>query len=107
MNTVSLKELEAQRAELEQRIEQVRKTERNTQIKEIIQTMELFNISLDDLAEVLQKKNKPKVKRKTVAKYQNPETNETWSGLGNKPIWVKAILAEGKNLDDFLIKKPK
>ena len=70
--------------------------------------MELFNISIEDLTEALNKKSQPqKAKRETVAKYQNPETNETWSGLGNKPIWVKAVLAEGKNLDDFLIKKTK
>ena len=93
MSIESLQELEAQRAELEHRIEKVRKTERNNQLKLIIQKMELFNISLEDLTEVLQKKNKPKVKRETVAKYQNPETNETWSGLGKKPIWVKTILA--------------
>lgn len=37
-------------------------------------------------------------------KYRNPENpDQTWSGLGRQPGWIKAALAEGKSLDDFLI----
>lgn len=56
MNAESLQELEAQRIALEQRIEKVRKTERNSKLKEIMQMMELFGISLEDLTEALKKK---------------------------------------------------
>lgn len=104
MNAESLQELEAQRIALEQRIEKVRKTERNSKLKEIMQMMELFGISLEDLTEALKKKEQSKVKRNFAAKYQNPETKETWSGLGKQPTWVKKVLADGKSLDDFLIK---
>lgn len=34
------------------------------------------------------------------AKYQNPETGETWSGRGRAPAWIK----DAKNRDKFLIK---
>jgi len=34
------------------------------------------------------------------AKYQHPETGETWSGRGRAPAWIK----DAKNRDKFLIK---
>ena len=34
------------------------------------------------------------------AKYQNPETGDTWSGRGRAPTWIK----DAKNRDKFLIK---
>jgi len=34
------------------------------------------------------------------AKYQNPESGETWSGRGRAPAWIK----DAKNRDKFLIK---
>jgi len=37
-------------------------------------------------------------------KYRNPDNeNETWSGRGKPPRWMQALLAEGKNKDNFLI----
>lgn len=38
-------------------------------------------------------------------KYENPHnTQETWSGRGRQPSWIKDALSAGKSLDDFLIK---
>ena len=37
-------------------------------------------------------------------KYMNPaEPSETWSGRGMVPLWLKAQLSSGKQLDDFRI----
>ncbi len=44
---------------------------------------------------------KPGVK-KYRAKYRNPETGETWSGIGRKPFWIENIINSNRNLDDFL-----
>ena len=38
------------------------------------------------------------------AKYRNPNNNsQTWTGRGRQPLWIVALLAEGKHLDDLLI----
>lgn len=37
-------------------------------------------------------------------KYRNPANSEqTWSGRGRRPDWVKAALEEGKSLSDLAI----
>jgi len=35
-------------------------------------------------------------------KYQGPD-GETWSGRGHEPKWLRALLAEGRNKEEFLI----
>lgn len=41
---------------------------------------------------------------KTPPKYRNPENpDQTWSGRGRRPDWIKAADKAGKSLDDFLI----
>jgi DNA-binding protein H-NS len=37
------------------------------------------------------------------AKYRNPSTGDSWSGRGLQPRWLKAALASGKKLSDFVI----
>ncbi|KRB11034.1 H-NS histone family protein [Lysobacter sp. Root690] len=42
---------------------------------------------------------------KVAPKYQNPaNTGETWTGRGKQPRWLAAYTAQGKKLEDFLIK---
>jgi DNA-binding protein H-NS len=37
-------------------------------------------------------------------KYRNPDNpSETWSGKGNRPLWVETALAEGKSLESLEI----
>ena len=44
-----------------------------------------------------------KTKSTAPAKYRGPN-GELWAGgLGRKPEWVRALMAEGKNIEDFLI----
>lgn len=43
---------------------------------------------------------------KVAPKYRNPANKtETWSGRGKRPRWLAAEIANGKQLDLFLIKK--
>ena len=38
------------------------------------------------------------------ARYANPANrDETWSGLGRRPQWVKAALDAGQSLDDLTV----
>ena len=49
MSSEELQNLQAQRTELDKKIERLRKREWNTKLKEIVATMQLFNISIDDI----------------------------------------------------------
>jgi DNA-binding protein H-NS len=51
---------------------------------------------------------KTKAKRApALPKYANPENPaDTWSGRGRKPKWLEEALANGHELEEFLIDKP-
>jgi DNA-binding protein H-NS len=41
---------------------------------------------------------------KVAPKYRNPDNPEqTWTGRGQQPNWLRPLLAAGKSLDDFKI----
>jgi DNA-binding protein H-NS len=47
----------------------------------------------------------PEVKTPVAPKYRNPnDASQTWTGRGRQPLWIAALLAEGKRLEDLLIK---
>jgi DNA-binding protein H-NS len=48
----------------------------------------------------------PRKGQKVAPKYQGPH-GEKWSGRGLKPRWLTAAISEGKQVEDFLIGKPK
>jgi DNA-binding protein H-NS len=42
---------------------------------------------------------------KVAPKYRNPRNpSETWAGRGQQPKWMASQIAEGRTLEDFLIK---
>jgi DNA-binding protein H-NS len=50
--------------------------------------------------------SKKKLKSASVPKYRHPENaDQTWSGRGRQPEWMKEALAAGQSKDDFLIKE--
>src|SRR5215218_6876526 len=47
---------------------------------------------------------KTKQRKKVAAKYRNPENAEqTWTGRGLKPRWMKGAIEAGKSIEDFRI----
>lgn len=41
---------------------------------------------------------------KVAPKYRDPSNHAlTWTGRGQKPVWLRERLAQGANLEDFLI----
>jgi DNA-binding protein H-NS len=66
-----------------------------------------FGFSLAELSAALTPAGKrgAKGKRsKSAPKFRNPENPEqTWSGVGRKPGWIKEAEADGVPLDDLLI----
>ena len=85
--------------------EQVRKQELAAVIADIKAKMKEYGITVADLggaASAGRKAAKPKADARE-AKYRGPN-GETWAGgLGRKPEWVRALLAAGKNIEDFRI----
>ncbi len=48
---------------------------------------------------------KKKTRAPAAPKYRNPEDAEqTWSGRGRRPLWVRAAVKAGRPLEDFAIK---
>jgi DNA-binding protein H-NS len=101
-------ELQEQIKELQAQAEKVRKDELQAVISDIKSKISLYSITAKDLGFSDSQKQavKPESiepKKKLSAKYRNNETGDEWSGRGNQPKWLKAAIASGKTIDDFLI----
>ncbi|MDZ5459601.1 H-NS histone family protein [Azohydromonas lata] len=104
----SLQELLNQRAELERQIAETQRQERSEAIATIRQLMADHDLSIEDVTATRGASRSAASatdgrRAKVAAKYRNPATGESWTGRGLQPKWLKAALAEGKQLADFLI----
>lgn len=99
----NLKDLLAQKAEIEKQIEEAARSERADAIAKVKSLMAEHGLSLADLSA----RGSPKSGRtngsKVAAKYRNAATGDSWSGRGLRPNWLKAALAEGRQLQDFAV----
>jgi DNA-binding protein H-NS len=83
--------------------EQVRKQELANVIADIKAKMKEYGITVEDLGAASSARKSATSKSKAPAKYRGPN-GELWSGgPGRKPEWVKAVLAQGKSIEDFRI----
>lgn len=107
---LSLEELVALQKEIAGLIAQRQTDEKQKlaeQFKELAEKsgLQLADISWQETADKPAKKSERK-KKKYHPKYRNPENpDQTWTGLGMKPRWVRALLEQGKTMDDLLIPK--
>ena len=103
----TLKELLAQKAALDDQIEQAKNQDRTEAIAKIRALMDDYSLTLADLgARPAAKKPAAAVRKplgKVAAKYRNASTGETWSGRGLQPNWLKAAIAGGKSIEDFAV----
>ena len=100
--------LKKQIAALEAQAERIAKEEMSSAIAKVKSIMTDFNITIEHLTQTVSAKRaakktsakaKPKVASK--AKYADPKTGKTWSGVGRAPGWI----AGAKNRDAFLVDK--
>ena len=109
-STLQQKIQEAQAAlnELRKKLDEEQKGERMQAIasaKELIKNHELTAVDLGLSGKGLPAKRAAGDKRGVVAaKYQDHESEKTWTGRGKSPAWLAAQLAAGYTKDDFLIK---
>ena len=94
-------ELKTQAEALLAQAEQIRQEERAGVIASIHAQLREHGLTVEDLAAA---SRKPAASRsKLPAKYKGPN-GELWAGgPGRKPEWVKAVLAAGQGLDQYLI----
>lgn len=102
-----LKDLLAQKAALEQQIEDAARAERADAVAKVKALMAEHGLSLADLsARAPSAKAKGGARKsggKVAAKYRDAATGATWSGRGLRPNWLKAALASGRKLEDFAV----
>jgi DNA-binding protein H-NS len=107
MATASLKEMLAQKAELERQIEEASAKGKADAIVQIRALMDDHGLTMRDLGGQERAgraaKSKTSTGAKVAAKYRNQASGETWSGRGLQPRWLKAALASGKKLEDFAV----
>jgi DNA-binding protein H-NS len=98
---VSVSDLLAQKAALEQQIAEAQRTERAVAVAQVRALMSEHGLTLADLS------SKPSTPKKAGAKvapkYRDAATGNTWSGRGLQPRWLKEALASGKTIKDFAL----
>ena len=100
----TLQELLAQKEAIEQQIEQTKKQERGAAVSKVRALMAEYGLTVADLGGKSPAKGKSGASTgKVAAKYRNASTGDSWSGRGLQPRWLKAALASGKKLNDFVI----
>ena len=105
----TLRELVAQKEQLEREIESTRKGERDAAIAQVRSLMSEYGLSMSDLGtKSAPGKNGTRKAgatkgSKVPPKYRDASTGDTWSGRGLQPKWLKAALQAGKKLQDFAI----
>lgn len=99
----TLQELLTQKEALEREIELTKKRDRADAIAKVRALMAEYGLTLADLGGKLAAAPRGTARGKVAAKYRDSATGQTWSGRGLQPNWLKAALAEGRQLDDFKV----
>lgn len=90
----SYAELLAQKKLLDEQIANAKKAESEKALQTVLQLVQEFGFTAQQVFPWTPKKTKQKV----AAKYRDPDTGTTWSGRGKPPQWIA-----GKDRDPFLI----
>ena len=101
LEKMSLEELQTHQREVEATIKGFEKKRRGECLTELRAVAKKYGFTLDEFTGG---KGASKSGPKGAAKYANPaDANQTWTGRGRQPNWIKSALASGKSLDDFAI----
>jgi DNA-binding protein H-NS len=98
LNTLTLKELKKLRKDVEKTIADFENRKKREALSELEKKAAEMGYSLSDLT------GAAKVKKPAAPKYRNPsDPDQTWTGRGRTPLWMKAHEAAGGSRDDALI----
>ena len=85
----SYKELLQQREQLEQKIQEVRKTEFDDAVQKVSALVQEYELTHNDIFPKMRKSKTFKSTNKVAPKYRDPATGTTWTGRGMKPKWMR------------------
>lgn len=84
-------------------------------VPSIVKQMRQNGITPNDIVEAwnvrgavvtpLRRKTSPLAAGPRQAKYKNPHSDETWSGVGKRPFWLRDAEQAGHHRDEFLIRE--
>ena len=96
-------ELLAQRDRLDQKIAETRKIEVGEAIRQVKALIQEFDLTAKQCGFAAEASGTAKAGKRVQPKYITPDGKVTWSGRGKLPNVFKALLAEGRRMEDFLI----
>ncbi|MGK0673071.1 MAG: H-NS histone family protein [Halothiobacillaceae bacterium] len=104
----SIEELETLIKRTEAAIRQAKAKKASELRRQVELAAEQLGISVAELVGLEKPSRKPVRATRTskiTPKYRNPSNPEqTWTGRGQKPIWLREYLEKGAQLEDFLIR---
>lgn len=112
--------IQGQIEKLQKQASDIRAKEFDKTVQEILITMQAFGITTKDLSAASARGSKAKGRgapsgkksrtkpsaasgTKVPAKFRGPN-GETWSGRGLMPRWMSALVAQGRQKDEFAVK---
>lgn len=102
----TLIEIQNQIAALQKQAEEIRANELAKNVQDILNTMDAFGITVDDLERTKgrTRKSAPSGKSSSPApvKYRGPN-GEVWTGRGLMPRWLTALVSEGQTKESFAV----
>lgn len=99
----SLQELLAQKDALEKEIESTKRQARSEAVAKVRALMAEHGLTTADLSVKPASKTASRAGAKVAVKYRDAATGDTWSGRGLQPRWLRAALASGRKIGDFLV----
>lgn len=104
VSSLSVSQLEALAIQVQEEIARKKAQAKKSLIADMEKLAREAGVSLSELFELTADKALAKAKYSVAAKYRNPNNaSQTWSGRGRQPLWLAALIAEGKTLQDFAI----
>jgi DNA-binding protein H-NS len=91
---------------LHEKVSALLATRINAERHELEKRLAILNRGVDGigLAHVSSTQDKPRRKYpRVLPKYRNPQTSETWSGRGKRPLWLVAAMKSGHKIEEFQI----
>lgn len=105
LNTLSLHELHELISNAQQVLKEKKREAQQGVIAQFKALAEDIGVTVTILDEGQKMDRRSRSKGSTVApKYRNPDNHDqTWTGRGTKPRWLKALVDEGSQMEEFMI----
>ena len=92
---------------LHERVSAILSTRIKAEKYELEKRLAILNRGVDGTGEIGDSgstNGKPRRKYpRVLPKYRNPQTSETWSGRGMRPLWLVAAMRSGRKIEEFRI----